>query len=361
MPRRSLELPADPYESARVAGLRYVTDDTPGIVRKRSGENFVYVGSDGQPVEDQDTLTRIRSLVIPPAWEQVWICPKANGHLQAVGRDARGRKQYRYHALYRLVRDHTKFSRMQAFGKALPGIRSRVAQDLALSGLPKNKVLATVVRLLEITCIRVGNAEYAEQNGSFGLTTLRNKHVKIEGRTLRFHFRGKSGIVHDIELNDRRMARIIRDCQCIAGHELFHFVDDDGSVYRIHSEDVNEYLREITGEDFTAKDFRTWNGTVQAALHLENLGLASSETEAKKNIVAAIKSVSVRLGNRPATCRKFYVHPAVLDAYTEGTLMEAMKTQAEGSSSYALRREEVAVMNLLAKYKVNALPIGKAA
>ncbi len=287
--------------------------------------------------------------------------PKANGHLQAVGRDARGRKQYRYHALYRLVRDHTKFSRMQAFGKALPGIRSRVAQDLGLAGLPKNKVLATVVRLLEVTCIRVGNDEYAEQNGSFGLTTLRNRHLKIEGRTLRFHFRGKSGIVHDIELDDRRMARILRDCQCIAGHELFHFVDDDGSVYRIHSEDVNEYLREITGEDFTAKDFRTWNGSVQAALHLASLGLASSETEAKKNIVAAIKAVAERLGNRPATCRKFYVHPAVLDAYTEGELIEALKTQADASSPYGLRREEVAVMNLLSKYKVNALPVGKAA
>ncbi|HZU26627.1 MAG TPA: DNA topoisomerase IB [Bryobacteraceae bacterium] len=351
------KLPTDPYESARVAGLRYVSGEGPGIIRKRKGEGFIYIGPDGEEVSDEETLARIRSLAIPPAWEQVWICPSKNGHVQAVGRDARGRKQYRYHPLYRAVRDATKFTRMVAFGEALPAIRRRVEQDLALPGLPKNKVLATVVRLLERTCIRVGNDEYVRENGSFGLTTLRNKHVKIEGRTLRFHFKGKSGIVHDIELSDRRLAKIVRDCQCIPGHELFHYIDEDGTAYRIHSEDVNEYLREITGQDFTAKDFRTWNGTGQAALELEALGACDCDTQAKKNIVAAIKSVAERLGNRPATCRKYYVHPAVLDAYTEGTLLDLLRATTGGNSPEAMRREEMAVMKLLAAYKVAAVDV----
>ena len=348
------ELPVDPYESARVAGLRYVRDDEPGIVRKRKGDGFIYIGPDGKEVEDEATLGRIKSLVIPPAWENVWICPRANGHIQAIGRDARGRKQYRYHPLYRAVRDATKFTRMIAFGEALPTIRKRVEHDLALPGLPKNKVLATVVRLLERTCIRVGNEEYVKENGSFGLTTLRNKHVKIEGRTLRFHFKGKSGIVHDVELTDKRLARIVRECQCIPGHELFEYVDDDGAACRVTSEDVNEYLREITGQDFTAKDFRTWNGTGQAALELETLGACDCETTAKKNIVAAVKAVSQRLGNRPATCRKYYIHPAVLDAYSNGTLLDALRAK-EGATAEALRREELAVMKLVAAYKIDAI------
>lgn len=352
MPRRrkaSLELPLDPYESAKVAGLRYVNGEGPGIRRQRDSENFTYLGTDGKPVSDEATLERIRSLVIPPAWEDVWICPLANGHLQAVGRDARGRKQYRYHPLYRAVRDATKFTRMTAFSQVLPAIRKQVEHDLRLPGLPRNKVLATVVRLLERTCIRVGNEEYARENGSFGLTTLRNNHVNIEGRTLQFHFKGKSGVVHDIELTDRRLAKIVRECQCIPGHELFTYVDDDGTVCPVHSEHVNAYLREITGEDFTAKDFRTWNGTAQAALELEALGPCDGPTQTKKNIVAAVKSVAERLGNRPATCRKYYVHPAVLDAYTEGTLLTAL--QLEPNDSW--RREEVAIMKLVAGYRAD--------
>jgi len=346
------KLPADPYESAKVAGLRHVSDEAPGIVRTPKGDAFLYIGPDGKPVKDEATLARIRSLVIPPAWRDVWICPAANGHLQAVGRDARGRKQYRYHPLYRAVRDATKFSRMIAFGNALPAIRARVEKDLAREGLPRDKVLATVVRLLDRTSMRVGNDEYVRENGSFGLTTLRNKHVRIEGRTLRFHFKGKSGIVHDIELTDRKLARVIRDCQCIPGHELFNYIEDDGSVCRVHSEDVNDYLRQIAGDDFTAKDFRTWHGTAQAALALEQIGTCDSDTQAKKNIVTAVKAVAERLGNRPATCRRYYIHPAVLDAYTEGTLLDALAKTCDGE---ALRREELAVMKLVAAHKLDGL------
>jgi DNA topoisomerase I len=341
------DLPTDPYESARVAGLRYVNDNEPGISRKRSGEGFSYIGPDGKAIEDEDTLARIRSLVIPPAWESVWICPKPTGHIQAVGRDARGRKQYRYHPLYRAVRDATKFTRMTAFSEVLPQIRKRVEHDLALTGLPRNKVLATVVRLLERTCIRVGNDEYARENGSFGLTTLRNRHVSIEGSTLRFHFKGKSGVVHDVALTDRKLAKIVRECQCIPGHDLFEYTDAEGNVCRVRSEDVNEYLREITGQDFTAKDFRTWHGTAQAAIELEALGSCDCDTQAKKNIVAAIKAVASRLGNRPATCRKYYVHPAILEAYADGSLMSALQVDADSN----WRREELAVMKLVGAYK----------
>jgi len=346
------DLPTDPWESARIAGLRYVSDGQPGIERKRRGDGFVYVDAQGNVVKDEETLARIKSLVIPPAWENVWICSSPNGHLQAVGRDARGRKQYRYHPLYRAVRDATKFSRLMAFSEALPVIRRRVEADLALPGLPRNKVLATVVRLLEQTCIRVGNDEYVRENGSFGLTTLRNKHVTIEGATLRFHFKGKSGVVHDIELTDRRLASIVRKCQCIPGHDLFEYTDSEGNVSRVRSEDVNAYLREITGQDFTAKDFRTWHGTTQAALELESLGACDCDTTAKKNIVAAIKSVAGILGNRPATCRKYYVHPAILAAYSEGTLLDSLQSNAR---SALWKREEMAVLQLVGAWDAAAV------
>jgi DNA topoisomerase-1 len=350
--RRTLDdLPTDPYESAKVAGLRYVNDDERGISRQRKGDGFICIGPDGKPVEDEETLARIRSLVIPPAWEDVWICVKSNGHIQAVGRDARGRKQYRYHPLYRAVRDATKFTRMIAFSEVLPEIRKRVEHDLKLPGLSRNKVLATVVQLLERTCIRVGNDEYVRENGSFGLTTLRNRHVSIEGATLRFHFKGKSGVKHDIELTDRKLARIVRECQCIPGHDLFEYTDAEGNICRVRSEDVNEYLREIAGQDFTAKDFRTWHGTAQAALELEALGACDSDTQAKKNIVAAIKGVASRLGNRPATCRKYYVHPAILEAYADGSLIGALKL--EGDTCW--QREEVAVIKLVSAYKATSV------
>ena len=345
--RKVTLLPSDPHESAKIAGLRYVNADGPGIVRKRVGNGFSYIGPDGKVIKDASELERFRSLVIPPAWTNVWICPLKTGHLQAVGRDARGRKQYRYHPLYRAVRDATKFVRMLAFGEALPGIRQRVQQDLAQRGLTRTKVLATVVNLLEKTCIRVGNDEYVKENDSYGLTTLREQHVDVSGGKLTFHFKGKSHQMHNIELSDRKMAKIVLQCQELPGEELFHYLDEEGQVCRIHSEDVNEYLREITGQAFTAKDFRTWAGSGQAAVQLEALGPATSDTEAKKNIITAVKAVAGRLGNKPSTCRKYYIHPAVLESYVDGTLFSTMQIECDCDSPHALRREELCILKLV--------------
>ena len=313
-------LPKDPKKSALIAGLRYVSCCSPGIERKRRGQGFAYIDSSGRHVRDPKVLQRIRSLVLPPAWENVWICALENGHLQATGYDARGRRQYRYHPQYRKIRNETKFAGMPQFAKALPLIRRRVERDLRRPGLSREKVLATVVRLLEKTFIRIGNEEYARENSSFGLTTLRDKHVKISGETVQFHFRGKSAQMHDISVHDKRLARIVKQCRDLPGYELFQYVDECGETHSIDSSDVNGYLHEITGKDFSAKDFRTWAGTVQTAIALSEIGPASSETETKRNIVAAVKHTAELLGNRPATCRNYYVHPAVLDAYTEGAL-----------------------------------------
>jgi DNA topoisomerase I len=348
----------EPVAAAKAVGLRYVSDDKPGIGRihvqpdqdddKGSSVSFRYEDAAGEPISDRQTLERIKALGIPPAWEQVWICPAANGHLQATGRDAKGRKQYRYHSLWRQIRDQTKFARMLSFSEALPDLRKRIEHDLSLPGLPKAKVLATVLRLMELTRIRVGNEEYAKTNKSFGLTTMRDRHVDISGSTLRFQFRGKSGVEHDIEINDRRLAKIVKRCRDIPGQELFQYLDQDGQRQSIDSGDVNDYLREITGQEFTAKDFRTWAGTVLAALELHELGIGESETQIKKAIVQAIKAVSQHLGNRPATCRKYYVHPAVLAAYTDGSLCEAMQLGQElDPLPHGLRCEEQVVVALL--------------
>ncbi|HEX8984893.1 MAG TPA: DNA topoisomerase IB [Bryobacteraceae bacterium] len=338
---------ADPLESAKAAGLRYVADSMPGIRRKRAGKGFTYVTPEGKPLRDQATLERIRSLVIPPAWKDVWICPLAHGHLQATGRDARGRKQHRYHPLYRAVRDQVKYSRMAAFARALPAIRERVREDLKLPGVPREKVLAAVVRLLEVTLIRVGNDEYARENDSFGLTTMRDEHAGISGDKIRFHFRGKSGKEHAIELSDPRLARIVKRCQDLPGEELFQYLDGDGEVHDITSADVNDYLREISGQDFTAKDFRTWNGTVLAAIALGECGVDASQMQLKKNIVATIKQVAERLGNRPATCRKYYVHPAVLDSYTAGELLKSLKPSAGANGANGLTPVEHCLARML--------------
>ena len=351
--RKLTTLPADPYESAKIAGLRYVTADGPGITRKRVGKGFIYTDTEGKRISDPEELKRFGSLVIPPAWTNVWICPSKTGHLQAVGRDARSRKQYRYHPSYRAVRDATKFVRMAAFGEALPAIRERVQSDLALHGLPRNKVLATVVRLLETTCIRVGNDEYAKENDSYGLTTMREEHLDVSGQKLRFHFRGKSGLTHDIELNDPKLAKILLRCQELPGEELFHYKDADGEICRVHSDDVNEYLREISGQAFTAKDFRTWAGTGHAALELETIGPAATETEAKRNLLTAIKAVAKKLGNKPSTCRKYYVHPVVLESYSDGRLFESIKVEYDCSSKHALRREEVCVLKLVQAHGIS--------
>ena len=311
------------------------------------GKDFAYVGPSGRPVRDPRILRRIRSLVIPPAWADVWICPSPWGHLQAVGRDARGRKQYRYHPQYRRHRDQTKFGHMIAFGKALPGIRRQVNKDLRLEGLPRNRVLAAVVRLLDRTSIRVGNEEYARTNHSFGLTTLRSRHVQITRTRLRFHFRGKSGQVHDIQVEDPRLARILKQTNDLPGQELFMYLDSEGKPAKISSEDVNDYIRSVTGQDFTAKDFRTWAGTSLALLELESLGPAQTATAAKRNVVAAIKTVSTRLGNRPAACRKYYVHPGLLDHYAQGLLTGSVDAVRPSRGPCALRKEELALMKLL--------------
>ena len=345
---------ADPPAAAKAAGLRYVTDSKPGIRREREGDGegaaFRYIDATGEPVEDEATLKRIKSLVIPPAWTDVWICPQANGHLQATGRDAKGRKQYRYHPKWRNVRDEVKYERMINFGKALPLIREEVDRALKLPGLPREKVLATIVYLLEATMMRVGNEEYARTNKSFGLTTLRNRHVKVDGSDVEFRFRGKSGVYHKIHVHDRRLARIIRSSRDLPGQELFQYVDEEGETHSIDSSDVNDYLRAITGEDYTAKDFRTWSGTVLAALALQEFEKFDSETQAKKNIVRAIESVAERLGNTPSVCRKCYVHPAVLDAYLEGSVLEALRERTEQQLTedlHALQPEEAAVLAML--------------
>jgi DNA topoisomerase I len=322
------DLRADPVESAKEAGLRYVTDTAPGIRRKRAGKGFTYIGIDGTPIRDPQELRRIKALGIPPAWTEVWICPIVNGHLQATGRDAKGRKQHRYHTRWREVRDQTKYGQMCSFGTALPLIRKQVEHDLALPGLPRAKVLAAVLRLLEITLIRIGNEEYARANESFGLTTLRDQHVDITGATLRFQFRGKSSKEHMIEIHDRRLARVVRHCQDLPGQELFQYLDDEGERRTIDSADVNEYLRQITGQDFTTKDFRTWAGAVLATEALQSCGVCQSATQAKKNVVQAIKSVASRLGNTPAICRKCYVNPVIIEAYLGGSLLETLQALA---------------------------------
>ena len=288
--------PLDPSDAARAAGLRYVTDRAPGIRRLRAGKGFTYVGPDGRKLRDAEILIRIRSLAIPPAWNDVWICPSENGHIQVTARDARGRKQYRYHARWRATRDETKYEKVTAFARALPSIRRQVEQHMQLPGLPREKVLAAVVRLLESTFIRIGNEKYVRHDGSFGLTTLRDQHVQVNGQRIRFKFRGKSGKQHEIELDDRRLARIVRRCRDLPGYELFQYIDDDGEPRTIVSEDVNDYLRSITGEDYTAKDFRTWAGTVLAALALHEYEKFDTATQAKKNLMRAIESVAERLG-----------------------------------------------------------------
>ena len=333
--------------SARAAGLRYTTDAKPGIRRSRHGATFRYFGADGRRLTSADELARIRALVIPPAWEQVWICPDPRGHLQATGRDARGRKQYRYHPKWRAVRDETKYDRMIGFAQALPQIRQHTARDLARPGVPREKVLAAVVQLLEKTLIRVGNDEYAKQNRSFGLTTLRDGHVDVRGGRLRFTFRGKSGIEHEIDLDDKRLARIVRACREIPGHELFQFYGEDGERQAVDSSDVNAYLKEISGEEFTSKDFRTWAGTVHAAALLRTLTSFGSVTEARRNIVRAVESVAQRLGNTKAVSRKCYIHPAVLDSYADGSMVKMRIIRAASRSPYALSDCEAAVLALL--------------
>jgi DNA topoisomerase-1 len=351
-------------EAAEVAGLHYVSDSIPGIARRRSGKGFSYTNPDGSPLKDPQVLDRIRKLAIPPAYEHVWICPDPNGHLQATGIDARGRKQYRYHPRFREVQDENKFRRMRAFGEALSSIRTRIDADLARRELHKQKVLAAVVHLLERSLIRVGNEEYAKTNRSFGLTTLRNRHVKIEGSKIEFNFLGKSKVKHRIEIHDRRLAKVIKKLQDLPGQELFQYVDDDGQICTVSSADVNAYLREITGEHFTAKDFRTWWGTLLALIELGNQEAPDTKLGAKRVITKVMTAVSKQLGNTPSICRKCYVHPVVVHAFEEGTLADFLRTNPNAPPDTVedlVVCAETTLVELLRKHEDEAGPAAKAA
>ena len=354
----------DPVASAESAGLSYVTDLGPGIRRRRAGKGVSYLGLDGRPIRDKATRERIKALAIPPAWTDVWICADQNGHIQATGRDAKGRKQYRYHPRWREVRDENKFERMLAFGEALPRIRQRATEDMGRPGTSREKVLATVVRLLETTLIRVGNEEYARTNESFGLTTMRDEHVEVDGSRIRFHFRGKSGVEHEIAVRDRRLAAMVKRCQDLPGQELFQYTDGNGERRTVTSADVNGYLHEVAGEAFTAKDFRTWAGTVLAAQALQEFGAFDSEAEAKRNILRAVEAVAQRLGNTRTICRKSYVHPAVLESYADGTMLRTLQAQAEHELAATLPDlppEEAAVLVLLRSRLAHAADRAEAA
>ncbi len=349
----------DPVEAAESAGLTYVSDEDPGIRRRQSGKGWSYRGPDGRAIKDPKTLARIRSLAIPPAYTDVWICSDPRGHIQATGRDAKGRKQYRYHPRWREVRDSTKFEHMLDFAKALPAIRERIDADMAKRGLPREKVLATVVHLLENTLIRVGNMDYVKQNKSYGLTTLRDRHVDVDGAKLRFQFKGKSGKTWALQVQDRRIARIVKACQDVPGQHLFQYIDETGTRVPVTSTDVNAYLRDISGRDITAKDFRTWAGTVLAAIALQEFEEFDNAAKAKKNVRTAIEKVSARLGNTPTICRKCYIHPEIVNGYLEGSLLEGLKQEVEAElreELASLKPEEAAVLTLLKARLANAAP-----
>jgi DNA topoisomerase-1 len=337
-------------DAARLAGLQYVNDTARGIRREKRGRSFGYIGPDDKIIRDRKTLERIRALVIPPAWKDVWICSNPNGHLQVTGHDARGRKQYRYHPRWREIRDENKYEKLISFAQSLPRIRRRVAAALRRRGLPREKVLAAVVKLLETTLVRVGNDEYAKSNNSFGLTTMRDRHADVTGSKARLEFKGKSGVNHEIDIRDPQIAKIVRQCQDLPGQELFQYVDAEGAVHDIGSSDVNEYLQEISGQDFTAKDFRTWAGTALAAQALQEFEDFDTNAAAKRNITKAIERVAERLGNTKAVCRKCYIHPAVIDAYMDRSLVATLKERTETELRESLSRlpaEEAAVLALL--------------
>lgn len=340
----------DPIETAKEAGLHYTHDDTDGLKRKKAGRHFAYFTASGEKITDKKNIERITKLRIPPAWKNVWISPDPKGHLQATGYDERKRKQYRYHAEWSIKRNENKFTRMIAFSKKLPAIREQVDKDLSSSGLSKEKVLATIIRLLECSCIRVGNEEYAATNASYGLTTMKNRHVDVEGSTIVFHFKGKSNVKHNITVKDRKLARIIANCKDLPGQRLFEYEDENGMVHLVHSDDVNEYLKTVTNDNFTAKDFRTWMGTALAALELKKIVPFETETQAHKNFLEAVKAVASILGNRPATCRKYYIHPAIEQFYMEKTLSGLMnyEKKIEKNGLYAY---EESVVRILKKYE----------
>lgn len=349
---RAIRAAEDPERAARDAGLRYVLDDAPGITRKRSGKGWSYYDAKGRLISDRRERERLNGLAIPPAWTEVWINPRPDGHLLATGRDSEGRKQYRYHPDWRAIRDEAKYARLVPFGRALPQIRARVDEDLGRTGLPREKVLGTVVRLLELSLIRVGNDEYARLNGSYGLTTLRDRHVELEGARIRFEFRGKGGKRHEIHVLDRRLARIVRLCRDVPGYELFQYYDEGGEKRSVGSAEVNDYLREVGEDDFTAKDFRTWAGTLQAAGSLLECEPCGNAREGRMRINEAAALVAERLGNTPAICKACYIHPAIFDLYLEGSLSELLGSvgkRGRGTRIDGLSAEERALLSLLEK------------
>ena len=346
--RKLSEIVTDPVEAAEEAGLRYVSDEQPGYTRRRRGQSFQYFDTDGKLIQDEARLLRIGRLAIPPAYHDVWICPLPNGHIQATGRDDRSRKQYRYHERWRAIRDENKYDRILTFAAALPKIRRRVQADLKLSELKREKVLAAVLQLLERTFIRVGNEEYARQNKSFGLTTMKDRHVKVRGKKLQFRFRGKGGKEHEVDFMDRRLAKIVRKLQDLPGQDLFQYFDEEGKLCNVTSQDANDYLREITGEDFTAKDFRTWAGTVLTAMALNAQEKFATKKEAKSNLKNAIAAAAKLLRNTPTVCRKCYVHPAIVESYLNGNLIEGLQTKLDEAEEIPdFSDDERAVLNFL--------------
>jgi DNA topoisomerase-1 len=345
----SLELHEKPELAAEAAGLHYVSDVQAGYTRRKQGSKFVYLDLHGRPLKNEKHLARIKALVIPPAWSSVWICPDPQGHLQATGRDEKGRKQYRYHNNWQQIRNETKFSKTLMFASKLSIIRARIKRDLELPGLVRNKILAAIVKIMDQTMIRIGNEEYAEKNKSYGLTTIRNRHAEVKGQKVRFKFKGKSGKFHDVEIEDPRIAKIVRKCQDLPGQELFEYESEDGSYADVTSQDVNDYLREVTGENITAKDFRTWGGTVRAALTLQEIGPHQTKTELKKNLVKAVQQTADHLRNTTAVCKKYYIHPCVFKAYEDGSLFKIyLKCQKKQKARQTgLYSEEVFALRLL--------------
>ena len=351
LPKRKIRsILGDPEKSAQAVNLIYVHDNTPGIRRVKTGKSFNYVLEDTNPITDDDNLKRIKSLVIPPAWESVWICDLPNGHLQATGIDVKKRKQYRYHPLWNSLRNHTKYFRLYQFGKVLPSIRLQLEKDLSLPGLPVEKVLATIISLMERTNIRVGNSMYEKLYGSFGLTTLKDKHVAIAGNSLNFTFKGKKGVHHDISIKNKKLSKIVKACRDIPGKELFQYFTADGERKSIDSGMVNDYIRKISGGDFTAKDFRTWSGTLHAFLAFKELGFFETATEAKKKVLEALDKVSKHLGNTRNVCKKYYVHPAIVSLYEDKSLEKYLhqldKIEVDDNTA-GLTAEEKIVMKIL--------------
>jgi DNA topoisomerase I len=344
-----IDIAVTPRDTAELAGLKYISDERPGITRIRRGKGFIFFDANGEQVTNEKVINRIKSLVIPPAWENVWISPTANGHIQVTGRDVKGRKQYIYHPEWDETRNQTKFFRMAQFGEILPAIRKKIDGDLSRRGFPREKILALVVNLLEKTYIRVGSEEYAKTNGSYGLTTLRNKHISVEGSEIKFLFKGKSGKLWQVSYKDRRIAKLVKQCQELPGYDVFRYRDEEGSLQTVDSGEVNKYLREISGEDFTAKDFRTWNGTVIAAVKLYSLGPAFGVKEEKRKIRETIKKVSHELINTPAICRKYYIHPDILKSYSDGTLFPIMEKHLKRNhtAEFGLSPEEKAVLEII--------------